>query len=144
MTPTPMVLPSSPRGAPSLASIFIPCCGQREYTRLLLPSLLRHTPPEQYELLFLDVATLDGTADYLAGVADTAPVRVEVVRASTDTALSAACRELLSRARGTHLVLLNNDTLVTPDWLEQLTALAELAPTLGLVGPMSNHATPPQ
>jgi hypothetical protein len=26
-----------------LASIIIPCCGMLEYTRLLVPSLLRHT-----------------------------------------------------------------------------------------------------
>src|SRR5262249_48789652 len=73
-----------------------------------------------------------------------APVRVEVVRAATDLGLTEAVREALARARGEYLVLLNNDTLVTEGWLDQLTALAHLAPQLGLVGPMSNCALPDQ
>jgi len=41
-------------------------------------------------------------------------------------------------------VLLNNDTVVTKNWLAQLIALAETTPTIGAVGPMSNYAAPPQ
>src|SRR6266542_3107313 len=99
-----------------LVSILIPCCGQLEYTKLCLPALLRHTRLP-FELLFLDIGSLDGTADYLAGVA---------------------------AARGECLVLLNNDTIVTEGWLHQLLALAALSPAVGLVGPMSNYAAPPQ
>jgi GT2 family glycosyltransferase len=132
--------PSAPRG---LVSLLVPCCGQLEYTRLLVPSLLRHTFTP-FELIFLDVGSLDGTADYLAGVQAAARVRVEIVRTPTDLGLPAACREALARARGDEVVLLNNDTVVTDDWLGQLTALASLAPAIGLVGPMSNHAAPPQ
>ena len=48
------------------------------------------------------------------------------------------------RGRGDYLVLLNNDTVVTAGWLTYLVGLAELAPEVGLVGPMSNGAAPPQ
>jgi hypothetical protein len=37
----------------SLASILVPCCGQLEYTKLCLPSLLKNTRPP-YELIFLE------------------------------------------------------------------------------------------
>jgi hypothetical protein len=57
-----------------LASILIPCVGQVEYTRLCVPSILRHTR-EPYELIFIDIGSLDGTALYLAGVQDAAKVR---------------------------------------------------------------------
>jgi GT2 family glycosyltransferase len=63
----------------------------------------------------------------------------------------------LKAARGEFLVLLNNDVVVTDGWLDQLVALATAKPsdaidagraqhdsTIGLVGPMSNYATPPQ
>src|SRR5262245_37707743 len=95
-----------------LVSLVLPCCGQLEYTRLCVPSVLKHSRPP-FELLFLDVGSLDGTAEYLAGIADGARgVRVEVVRAETDLDVPAACRDVLGRALGEHIVLLNNDTVV--------------------------------
>src|SRR5437588_363075 len=109
-----------------LTSILIPCCGQLEYTKLCAPGLLRHTRPP-FELLFLDVGSLDGTAEYLAGLAAAAPCRVEVVRAPTDHDIPAACKEALGQARGDYVVLLNNDTVVPEGWLNQLIALASLS-----------------
>src|SRR6266542_7135998 len=89
-----------------LVSILIPCCGQLEYTKLCLPALLRHTR-QPFELLFVDVGSLDGTADYLAGIAAALPsVRVEVLHAATDLAVPAVCTEALTAARGEALVLL--------------------------------------
>jgi GT2 family glycosyltransferase len=126
-----------------LVSILVTCCGQLEYTKLCVPSLFRHSRLP-FELIFLDIGSLDGTAEYLAGVAVAARVRVEVVRTLTDAGIPAACKEALARARGEFLVLLNNDTIVTDAWLDQLTALANLSPALGLVGPMSNYAAEPQ
>ena len=52
---------------PSLVSIVIPCCGMLEFTRLCVPSVLQHSRPP-FELIFLDVGSLDGTAEYLAGL----------------------------------------------------------------------------
>ena len=46
----------------------------------------------------------------------------------------------LASARGEFVVLLNNDTVVTEHWLEQLTALAAMSPALGMVAPMEGHA----
>src|SRR5437588_12103915 len=81
-----------------LVSILIPCCGMLEYTRLCLPALLRHTR-QPFELLFLDAGSLDGTAEYLAGVAVAAPCRLEVFRAATDADISTACTDALDAAR---------------------------------------------
>jgi len=126
-----------------LVSVVVSCCGQLEFTRLCVPSLLRHCR-NAYELLFLDVGSLDGTAEYLAGVKAAAPVRVEVVRTLTDSEIPSACARLLSQVKGDFIVFLNNDTLVAANWLERLVALAQLSPRIGLVGAMSNMAAPPQ
>ncbi len=128
---------------PGLVSLLIPCCGQLEYTRLCVPSVLKHSRPP-FELLFLDIGSLDGTAEYLAGVAAAASVRVEVVRAPADADIPAACAEAVERAAGEFLCLLNNDCLVPPGWLEQLTALATMSFGMGLAAPMSNYAADPQ
>src|SRR2546429_9171783 len=67
-----------------LVSILIPCCGQLEYTKLCLPALLRHTR-QPFELLVVDVGSLDGTADYLQGVAAALPnLRLVLLRAGSD------------------------------------------------------------
>jgi GT2 family glycosyltransferase len=126
-----------------LVSVVIPCCGQLEYTRLCVPSLLRHSR-RPCELIFLDVASLDGTAEYLAGVAAAAPVRVEVVRAVSESGFPPAVTDGLARARGDYVVWLNNDTIVSDGWLQQLVALCGGHESIGMVGPMSNYAPPQQ
>jgi glycosyltransferase involved in cell wall biosynthesis len=52
---------------PGLVSIVIPCCGMLEYTKLCVPSILKHSRPP-FELIFIDIGSLDGTAEYLAGL----------------------------------------------------------------------------
>lgn len=128
----------------SLVSIIIPCCGMLEYTKLCVPSVLRHSRP-QFELIFLDIGSLDGTSEYLAGLqAGCRNLRIEVIRTKTDLGIPAVCKDALAKARGEYVVLLNNDTVVTPGWLNQLISLSGSAETIGLVGPMSNYAAPPQ
>ena len=127
-----------------LVSILVPCCGMLEYTKLLVPSILRHTRPP-YELIFIDIGSLDGTAEYLAGVATVqSTIRVEIVHTPTDLGIHDVCKEAIKKARGEFLVLLNNDTVVTGSWLNQLIGLLTFSPAVGMVGPMSNYAAPPQ
>jgi GT2 family glycosyltransferase len=129
---------------PGLVSIYIPCCGMLVYTQLCVPTLLRASR-EPFELIFLDIGSLDGTAAYLTGLRHgQLNRRIEVCRAETDVDIPAACKEALTKARGEFVCLLNNDPVVVPGWLEALTGLAKLSEAHGLVGPMSNNAAPPQ
>src|SRR5260370_11744940 len=114
-----------------LASIVVPCCGQLEYTKLCVPSLLKHTR-QSFELIFLDIGSLDGTAEYLAGLAAAAPVRVEMVRTATDLGIADAVQEVRKLARGEFIVLLNNDTVVSGAWLNQPVRRSQMAPAIGL------------
>jgi O-antigen biosynthesis protein len=132
---------ASPSG---LASILVPCCGQLEFTKLCVPSLLAHTR-QPFELIFLDIGSLDGTAEYLAGIAAAASqIRVEIVRTPTDLGIGQVVQDAIKQSRGEYVVLLNNDTIVTSAWLNQLVNLAQLSPAIGMVGPSSNYAAPPQ
>lgn len=127
--------------SPGLVSIVIPCCGMLEYTRLCVPSILRYSRPP-FELIFVDIGSLDGTAEYLQGLRAglATQMRVDIVRTATDLGLNDACRQALEHTLGEFIVLLNNDTIVTPGWLNQLTGLAAFSMTIGMVGPMSNMA----
>lgn len=127
-----------------LVSIIIPCVGMLEYTKLCVPSVLRHSRPP-FELIFLDIGSLDGTAEYLAGLkAGAWNTSIQIVRTQTDLGIKDACKDALRRVRGDYVVFLNNDTVVTQGWLHQLIALVESVPQMGLAGPMSNYAAPPQ
>ena len=130
--------------APPLVSIVIPCCGMLEYTQLCVPSILKHTRMP-YELIFLDIGSLDGTADFLAGLAiGLQQVRIEVVRTQTDLGIPLACRDALERCRGEFVVLLNNDTIVTRGWVNRFIGLLSMSPATGIVGPMTNYGSMPQ
>src|ERR1700756_5372947 len=106
-----------------------------EYTKLCVPSVRRYAR-NPFELIFVDIGSLDGTAEYLAGVAAAGQGRLQVGGAPADPGIAQAVQEALDQARGEFLVLLNNDTVVTDAWLEQMVALATMSPTVGLVGPM--------
>jgi GT2 family glycosyltransferase len=108
-----------------------------------VPRLLRHSRPP-CELIFIDVGSLDGTADFLDGVAAAAPVRVEVVSSPAEQAFGAAVAEALARARGSFIAWVNNDVLVPRLWLAQLVGLATMKAEVGMAGPMANVAPPQQ
>jgi GT2 family glycosyltransferase len=131
---------------PGLVSILVPCCGMLEYTKLCVPSVLKHSRPP-FELIFIDIGSLDGTAEFLAGLQIGLAgqgIHVHTERTPTDLGLPDACQRAIKHARGEYVVLLNNDCVVTPNWLAQLIGLASFAQGIGLVGPMSNMAAPPQ
>ena len=124
-----------------LTSIIILCCNELEYTRLCLESLLGHTRPP-YELVLVDNGSTDGTPEYLDELRHRpGPRRVEVIRNETNRGFPAGCNQALAQARGRYIVFLNNDTVLTPYWLEGLIAGAlHEWPAIGLVGPVSNTA----
>jgi Glycosyltransferase like family 2 len=126
-----------------LSSILVACCGQLEYTRLCVPSLLKYTPPP-YELHFLDGGSLDGTADYLAGVGAAAPVPVEITRVGSRTSREDGRKDEAVPIRGQNVVLINNDTIVTDGWFTHLVNMANSDSRIGMVAPVSNYAPPPQ
>jgi GT2 family glycosyltransferase len=88
-------------------------------------------------LIVVDNASGDGTRSYLARLADT-DARVRVLFNARNMGFAAACNQGLALAMGEHLVLLNNDTMVPPGWLEPL--LSQLREReVGLVGPVTNR-----
>ena len=142
-----------PPAEDELASIIILCCNQLEYTRLCLESVLRHTR-QPYELILIDNGSTDDTAAYLGEVASGewrvardagGPERVVVIRNETNVGFPAGCNQGLAEARGRYLVFLNNDTVVTEEWLSGLVGWAlHDWPEVGLVGAVTNYASPPQ
>lgn len=128
-----------------LASILILCCNELEYTRRCLESVLRHTR-SPYELVIVDNGSTDGTPAYLEEFKQrSGPSRVAVIRNDQNRGYAAGCNQALAQAHGDYIVFLNNDTVVTPGWLDGLIAwsLSDW-PNVGLVGAVTNYSRPPQ
>jgi GT2 family glycosyltransferase len=134
-----------PPAPDELASIIILCCNEIDCTRQCLESVRRHTRAD-YELILIDNGSTDATPAYLAEVARwPEPARVVVLRNASNPGYAAGVNQGLAAARGRFLVLLNNDTVVTPHWLERLARCATHDwPHVGMVGPVSNYAPTPQ
>ena len=129
--------------SPGMVSVIVPCRGQLAFTRACIPALLRHTTAP-WELIVVDDGSTDGTAEYALGLADSGRITMQVLRHQEPRGFPAACNAGLAATRGEFLVLLNNDAVVTDGWADQLVALLRSDPTIGLAGPMSNYAAPPQ
>ena len=106
-------------------------------TKLCLETVLAAAPRPTFELIVVDNASTDRTVDYLRSLVHR-DARFHVILNPENRGFPAACNQGLALARGRHLVLLNNDTMVPPGWLGRL--LAPLADDhIGLVGPVTNR-----
>ena len=50
----------------------------------------------------------------------------------------------MAAASGDYVLLLNNDVVVTPGWLDRMLSCAEKRPEIGIIGPRSNYVSGPQ
>jgi GT2 family glycosyltransferase len=108
------------------------------FNRLCLESLLANTAGPEWELLVVDNGSTDGTVEYLQELA-TGDARVRLIFNGENRGFAAANNQALAAASGEILVLLNNDTIVPPGWLEKL--IRPLSDqSVGLVGPVTNRA----
>jgi GT2 family glycosyltransferase len=119
------------------ASIVIVTFNNLVYTRLCLESLLANTDYPHHEIIVVDNGSTDGTPDYLRSLAGLHP-HIQVVLNGCNRGFAPANNQGLALARGDHLVLLNNDTLVPHSWLNRLVRDLEDR-AIGLVGPVTNR-----
>ena len=111
-------------------SIVIPAYNQISYTLACIESVFASDPKASFEILVGDDQSTDGTLA-AAGV-DMAHVRW--VRHETNQGFVGNCNLTAAKARGRIVLMLNNDTLVLPDWLDTLVETLDADPKAGLVG----------
>jgi O-antigen biosynthesis protein len=115
-------------------SIIIPTFNQKEYLQQCIESIEQYTSLP-HEIIVVDNASSDGTADYLASIRQRIRYRVN----ETNEGFAGAVNEGLRMALGSTLLFLNNDTLVTKGWLENLLACVQDDRKTGLAGPVTNY-----
>lgn len=109
------------------------------YTEACLHSLLTRTDyPGRLEIVVADNASSDETVERLKEWALREP-RLKLVLNDRNLGFSAGNNTGLAAATGDYLIMLNNDTVVTRGWALSLLRHFQSDPTLGLLGPATNH-----
>ncbi|MFN0205576.1 MAG: glycosyltransferase [Planctomycetota bacterium] len=117
-----------------LVSIVIPVWNNLQFTSTCLRSIAGYTGVS-HEVIVIDNGSTDGTPQFLA-----TQKHVRVIRNDKNLGFAAASNQGMSAARGKHIVLLNNDVVLTPRWLDGLLECAKSNPQIGIVGPRTNFA----
>jgi GT2 family glycosyltransferase len=118
------VLPPQPE-----VSIVIPIHNKLIYTLQCLQSISQDQIAHSYEVVVVDDGSTDRTVETLKQIAGLRCVALRVNRG-----FSEACNHGAAAARGRLLLFLNNDTVVQPGWLDELVAVMNNAPRVGVVG----------
>ncbi|MCC6233294.1 MAG: glycosyltransferase [Verrucomicrobiales bacterium] len=123
-------------------SILILAHNQLDLTRQCVESIARCTRVT-HEVILVDNGSTDGTWTWMSELAARQP-QVRAIRNVTNRGFAAGNNQALSVARGRHVLLLNNDTVVTEGWLDRLLDALAKHPEAGLAGPRSNRVVGPQ
>ncbi len=130
-------LPPPPAGPCARAGIVIVSYFGLPYLRQCLESVLQRTVWPDFRVVVVDNGSDDVTLDYLRAAAAREP-RLKVVFNGKNLGFAAANNIALRLLDDCEtLALLNNDTVVPPEWLGKLVRYAA-QPDLGLVGPVTN------
>ena len=124
VSPLAFVVSDAPR-----VSIVIPVYGKPLLTFTCLKSVQAHSPAGLIEILVVDDASPEPVAEQLKVVTG-----VRFVRNEVNLGFIGTCNRGSSLARGEFIVFLNNDTIVTPGWLDAMLSVFREHPDAGLVG----------
>jgi GT2 family glycosyltransferase len=119
--------PSAVLGSVPRASVIIVNHNGREYLEECL-RLLLNKDRRDYEVILVDNASTDGSAEYV----EQAFPEVLVIRNEVNQGFGQGNNVGVQWAKGEYLAFLNPDTVVEPGWLEALIAALEADPLAGL------------
>jgi GT2 family glycosyltransferase len=117
-------------------SIIILTQNNLPYTKLCIGSIRSYTDPETYELIVIDNHSTDGTVEWLQQQED-----IKTICNEENLGFPKGCNQGIQSATGDAILLLNNDTIVTPNWLKNLLTCLHSADDIGAVGAVTNYCS---
>lgn len=118
-----------------LVSIIVLTYNNLDLTKACLESLEKNTTYANYEIIIVDNASTDGTQTFLKQHYS----QHTVILNTENKGFSGGNNIGLKAAQGEYLVILNNDTQLTPGWLSTLVQHLQRNPDIGLIGPTTNN-----
>jgi GT2 family glycosyltransferase len=121
-----------------LVSIIILTHNNLYLTKACLGSVEKYTDYKNIEIIIVDNASTDNTPDFLRENYQNRE-HYKIILNPENKGFAAGNNIGLKIARGEYLVLLNNDTRVTPGWFRTMLNHFRRNPNLGLLGPVTNN-----
>lgn len=112
-----------------MVTVIIPVYGEIDYTLRCLASIAAYPAQLAFEVIVVDDCSPDKSADTLAHVNG-----IRLIRNEKNQGFIRSCNTGATAAQGEYLYFLNNDTEVTPGWLDELVRTFEEFPGTGFAG----------
>lgn len=117
--------------------IIIPVWNQLEVTRECVDSIVMHTKRE-FRLIIIDNASEPDTAAYLDGLKGEKWLDPLLIRNGKNLGFVKAVNQGIVASDAPYLCIMNNDTIATEGWLEEMISVVKARPEIGLLNPSSN------
>lgn len=118
----------------SMTSIIIPTFNGVQLLRDCVESIEAYTE-SPYEIIVVDNGSSDETLEYCLGKP------VTLISMPNNRGFPEACNAGLKAASGSELLLLNNDVVVSRNWLANMLNCLYSEECVGIVGPRTNYAS---
>lgn len=116
-------------------SIIILTYNNLSLTKGCIESIFKYTEKDSYEIIVVDNASTDDTVAYLKEQKD-----IKTIFNSENVGFPKGCNMGIQLAsKDNDILLLNNDTIVTTNWLKNLKICLESDEKIGAVGAISNN-----
>ena len=118
-------------------SIIIPHHNGEELLFNCLESILDHISIQDFEIIVVD----NGSIDNSANKAKEKFPSINLLKSETNLGYSGGCNFGAKNAKGEYTIFLNNDTLHTKNWIEELIVFLDKNPQAGAAQPKILNAT---
>lgn len=118
-----------------ITSIVILSFNTLSLTKLCIESIRKHTEKGTYEIIVIDNASKDSSVEWLKKQPD-----IRLIKNDWNAGFSVGCNQGMEIAEGSEILLLNSDTIVTPNWLTNLCTALYSRSDIGAVGCMTNYS----
>ena len=119
-------------------SVIVLTYNNLDMTKACLHSIDTHSLYDNLEIVIVDNASTDGSQEFLKQFAEDRP-DVLLVLNNENKGFAAGNNQGLDAATGDFMIVLNNDTFVTPGWVRGLVRPLLRDPSIGLAGPVTNN-----
>ncbi len=117
-------------------SIIILTYNELKYTQLCIESIRKFTPKDKYELIVVDNHSIDETIQWLREQQD-----IKLILNNENYGVAKGYNQGINISKGENILLLNNDVIVTPNWLYNLDTALWSKSEVGAVGCLSNYVS---